>query len=58
MLVRDAKKAEQIKNQYPKVQIVLGNLDDSSILERESAAADIVLRKYKPYKATIATRTP
>lgn len=43
VLVRDAKKAEQVKNQYPKVQVVLGNLDDSSILERESAAADIVL---------------
>ncbi|CAI7598251.1 unnamed protein product [Penicillium pancosmium] len=43
VLVRDSDKAEQVKTQYPNVQIVLGNLDDSSILERESAAADIVL---------------
>lgn len=42
-LVRDAAKGEQVKAQYPNIRIVLGSLDDSDILERESAAADIVL---------------
>ncbi|KAJ5802014.1 uncharacterized protein N7503_004464 [Penicillium pulvis] len=42
-LVRSTDKAEQIKAQYPNIRIVLGDLDDSALLERESAAADIVL---------------
>ncbi|KAJ5900015.1 hypothetical protein N7495_004759 [Penicillium taxi] len=42
-LVRSSEKAEQIKAQYPNIRIVLGDLDDSALLERESAAADIVL---------------
>ncbi|KAJ6006786.1 hypothetical protein N7451_004730 [Penicillium sp. IBT 35674x] len=42
-LVRSTRKAEQIKAQYPNIRIVLGDLDDSALLERESAAADIVL---------------
>ena len=31
--------------QYPNIRIVPGDLDDSDLLERESAAADIVLRE-------------
>lgn len=31
-------------SQYPKVRLVYGSLDDSSILEEESARADIILR--------------
>ncbi|KAJ5917261.1 hypothetical protein N7466_010815 [Penicillium verhagenii] len=42
-LVRTREKAEQVKSQYPNIRIVLGDLDDSALLERESAAADIVL---------------
>ncbi|KAJ5193382.1 hypothetical protein N7449_009524 [Penicillium cf. viridicatum] len=42
-LVRTTDKAEQVKSQYPFVRIVIGDLDDSALLERESAAADIVL---------------
>ncbi|OQE36798.1 hypothetical protein PENCOP_c011G04123 [Penicillium coprophilum] len=42
-LVRSTEKAEQVKAQYPFVRIVIGDLDDSALLERESAAADIVL---------------
>ncbi|KAJ5528237.1 hypothetical protein N7513_012396 [Penicillium frequentans] len=42
-LVRSTDKAEQIKAQYPNIRIVLGDLDDSALLEQESAAADIVL---------------
>lgn len=44
-LVRSTHKAEQVKAQYPNIRIVLGGLDDSALLERESAAADIVLRR-------------
>ncbi|CAI7591173.1 unnamed protein product [Penicillium glandicola] len=42
-LVRSTEKAEQVKAHYPFVRIVVGDLDDSTLLERESAAADIVL---------------
>ncbi|KAJ5334582.1 hypothetical protein N7452_006985 [Penicillium brevicompactum] len=42
-LIRSAEKADQVKAQYPSVRTVIGDLDDSSLLERESAAADIVL---------------
>lgn len=42
-LVRSSEKADQVKAQYPNIRIVLGDLDDSELLERESAAADIVL---------------
>ncbi|KAJ5114419.1 hypothetical protein NUU61_000178 [Penicillium alfredii] len=42
-LVRGAEKAEQVKAQYPAIEVVLGDLDDSALLERESAAADIVV---------------
>lgn len=45
-VVRTTDKAEQVKSQYPFVRIVIGDLDDSALLEQESAAADIVLRKY------------
>lgn len=44
-LVRTKEKADQVTREYPKVRIVLGGLDDSALLEKESAAADIVLRK-------------
>ncbi|KAJ5765775.1 hypothetical protein N7520_005334 [Penicillium odoratum] len=42
-LVRTTGKAEQVKAQYPNIRIVLGDLGNSAPLERESAAADIVL---------------
>ncbi|KAJ5140881.1 hypothetical protein N7448_004289 [Penicillium atrosanguineum] len=42
-LVRSTEKAEQVKAQYPNIRVVIGDLDDSALLERESAAADIVL---------------
>ncbi|KAJ5520952.1 Semialdehyde dehydrogenase NAD-binding [Penicillium fimorum] len=53
-LVRNAEKAEQVKSQYPCVRIVMGDLDDSVLLERESAAADIVLHHVGAAKAIIA----
>ncbi|KAJ6015283.1 hypothetical protein N7540_009874 [Penicillium herquei] len=42
-LVRSPEKAEQVKAKYPNIRIVLGDLEDSALLEKESAAADIVL---------------
>lgn len=44
-LVRTEDKANKVRAAYPDVRIVIGGLDDSSILEEEAAKADIVLRK-------------
>ena len=43
-LVRTQDKADIVTKQYPSVRIVLGGLDDSELLEKEAAWADIVLR--------------
>ncbi|CAI6253056.1 unnamed protein product [Periconia digitata] len=43
-LVRTEQKAEPVKNAFPKVRIVIGNLDDADILEKEAAAADVVIQ--------------
>ena len=42
-LVRDPVKARIVKEHYPFVEIVLGDLDDTQVLEAESEKADIVL---------------
>ncbi|KAF2152169.1 NAD(P)-binding protein [Myriangium duriaei CBS 260.36] len=42
-LVRTEEKATIVKNKYPKARIVLGGLDDASLLEEEAAKADVVL---------------
>ncbi|KIW75406.1 hypothetical protein Z517_10147 [Fonsecaea pedrosoi CBS 271.37] len=42
-LIRTQEKANRVQQQYPKVRIVLGDLDDSAVLREESAKADIVL---------------
>lgn len=44
-LVRTQEKADRVKAAFPNARIVLGDLDDSALLEREAAWADIVLRK-------------
>ena len=46
-LVRTKEKADKVKEAFPNVRIVLGSLDDSELLEEESAKADIVLRKFQ-----------
>lgn len=43
-LVRTQDKADLVKKAFPKIRTVLGNLDDSDLLEEEAAKADIVLR--------------
>lgn len=42
-LVRGLEKGDQIKAAYPTVEIVYGGLDDETILETESANADIII---------------
>lgn len=55
-LVRSTNKAEQVKAQYPNTRIIIGDLDDSALLERESAAADIVIRRSQQALSTKANR--
>lgn len=47
-LVRTQEKADIVKKAYPNVRIVLGGNDDSEILKKEAANADVVLRKLPP----------
>lgn len=42
-LVRDASKADLLRQTYPQVQILLGDLDDDEKIRQHSAASDIVL---------------
>ncbi|RGP76564.1 hypothetical protein FLONG3_5226 [Fusarium longipes] len=42
-LVRDSHAAETISQKYPKVRTVVGDLDDSELVEREAERANIVL---------------
>ncbi|KAI9371077.1 hypothetical protein BJX61DRAFT_543992 [Aspergillus egyptiacus] len=42
-LIRSEEKAKYVRELYPYVRIVMGGLDDSEILAREAAWADIVL---------------
>jgi N-acetyl-gamma-glutamylphosphate reductase len=48
LLVRSQEAASAILEKYPSVRIVHGELDDSALLEREAAWADIVIRKIQP----------
>ncbi|KAL5357313.1 hypothetical protein BJX96DRAFT_181576 [Aspergillus floccosus] len=42
-LIRSPEKAQQVQAQFPSVRIVYGGLDESDLLEKESADADVVL---------------
>ncbi|KJY02056.1 nucleoside-diphosphate-sugar epimerase like protein [Zymoseptoria brevis] len=42
-LIRTEEKANKVRSAYPDVRVVIGGLDDSELLTREAAAADIVL---------------
>jgi len=42
-LVRDASKAQQVQLAYPEVKTVLGDLDDTDLIRKQSKAADVVL---------------
>ncbi|KAK1984622.1 hypothetical protein LZ30DRAFT_424951 [Colletotrichum cereale] len=43
LLVRNEERATPVREAYPKVRIVIGSLDDVDIIEKEAAAADIVV---------------
>lgn len=43
-LIRSEEKAKRVREAYPNVRTVIGSLDDSEVLAREAAWADIVLR--------------
>lgn len=45
-LVRSEKSGELIKAQFPAVEIVHADLDDLETLRKESASADIIVRKF------------
>jgi len=44
-LLRDQDKANIVARAFPNVNLVLGDLDDVDIIDREASKADIVLRK-------------
>lgn len=48
-LIRIEEKAGKVRAAYPDVRVVIGGLDDSAIIEEESAKADIVLRNSSPF---------
>ena len=45
VLVRTTDKRQQIQAQYPGVQLLLGDLSDTALLQQESADADIIIRE-------------
>lgn len=45
VLSRDEQKGNHIKEQYPAVQLVSGDLNDVDLLQEESANADIIIRE-------------
>jgi hypothetical protein len=45
-LVRNSYKGALVAAAYPKIRLVYGTLEDTTLLEEESARADIVLREY------------
>lgn len=45
VLVRSEANGQKIQKIFPDVAVIFGNLDDSELLTRESAAADIIIRK-------------
>lgn len=45
LLVRSEEKGKKVLAKYPKVRIVYGDNNSADVLEREAAAADIVIRE-------------
>ncbi|KAI1330127.1 nucleoside-diphosphate-sugar epimerase [Xylariaceae sp. FL0255] len=43
LLVRNQEKGKQVAAKYPKAQLVYGSLDDTDVIEKAAAAADIVV---------------
>lgn len=47
-MIRTKEKADTVTKAYPNVRVVLGDNDDSKLLEDEAAKADIVIRMLSP----------
>lgn len=45
-IVRNSDRGAPVAAAYPKIRLVYGTLEDSELLEEESARADIVIRKH------------
>jgi len=45
VLVRDEKQKEVILGRWPKLEIVIGDLDDSALMIKEGSKSDVVLRE-------------
>lgn len=43
-LVRSEEKGKPVKEAFPNVRLVIGDLDSSQLIEDESAKADVVIR--------------
>lgn len=46
LLVRNEDRAKVVKEKYPNVKFVYGNLDASDVIEKAAAEADIVIREF------------
>ena len=44
-LVRNSEKGAQVVSQYPKIKLVYGDSNSSTLIEDETKKADVVLRK-------------
>lgn len=53
-LIRDSEKAGRVSAAFPKVQVVLGDLDNSGLIEQESQKANIVIREPTYFSITVA----
>jgi hypothetical protein len=51
---KSEEKAKPVKEAFPQIKIALGGLDDSKLLEKEAAKADIVIRTLKILSNLIA----
>lgn len=45
VLVRNEERGKPVKKRFPSVKLAYGSLDDSTVVEKEAAEADIVIRK-------------
>jgi hypothetical protein len=55
-LTNDAEeKAQPVKEAFPNIRIVLGDLDNSKVLEEEAAKADVVIRTQGPNLQLLST---
>jgi len=47
VLIRTEEKAKLVKEKYPRVNVVIGDLDSSDLIKEQASKADIVLRRFR-----------